>query len=164
MDYDAQLKLQAYLDGELPEAEAKDMAKCLARDQDATVLLAELKNTRQALAGGEMPRQLPESGEFFWSKIEREIERSELSQPAPAHESLLARWRRLLVPVSAAAVLGIIILVMVGPSNSSLAPESEVASEDSGSFVYRDESGTTLVWLSYPAENDIADETGGNRL
>jgi anti-sigma factor RsiW len=162
MDYDAQLKLEAYLDGELSEAEAKDVAKWVARDQEATLLLAELKNTRQALTGAEMPRQLPESREFFWSKIEREISRA-TPRPEPVRESLLARWRRLLVPLSAAAVLGIVILVTLGP-NSSLQAESEVATEDTGSFVYHDDSGTTLIWLSYPAENDVADEESATTL
>ena len=68
-----------------------------------------------------------------------------------------------LVSYGAAAVLGVVILIAVGPDSSSPA-ESEVASEDSGSFVYRDDAGTTLVWLSYPAENDIADEDGGTTL
>jgi anti-sigma factor RsiW len=52
MDYDAQLKLQACLDGELSEADAKEVAKWLAQDQDAVLLHSELKNTRQALAAG----------------------------------------------------------------------------------------------------------------
>jgi anti-sigma factor RsiW len=38
MDFETELKLQAYLDGELPEAEARDVAKLLAQDQQ-TVLL-----------------------------------------------------------------------------------------------------------------------------
>ena len=163
MEYDAELKLQAYLDGELSEAEAKAVAKWIAQDQDATLLLSELKNTRQALAGGELPRQLPESREFFWSKIEREIARAETAAPAPARDSFLARWRRLLVPASAIAAVAIVILLMAGPSGS-MPPESVVASEDSGGFVYRDDSGNTLVWLSYPAENDVADDDGGNTL
>jgi anti-sigma factor RsiW len=164
MDYEAQLKLQACLDGELSEAEAKDVTEWVSRDQDATLLFAELKNTRQALAGSEIPRKLPESREFFWSKIERGISRLEAPRPEPVRESLLSRWRRLLIPLSAAAALGIIILITVGPSNSSLTAESEVATEDTGSFVYRDDSGTTLIWLSYPAENDVADEDGGTTL
>ena len=53
MDYDAQLKLQALLDGELPEAEASEVANWLARDREAAALLEELRNTREALAGFE---------------------------------------------------------------------------------------------------------------
>src|SRR6267378_6728212 len=77
MDYDAQLKLQAYLDGELPEAEAREVANWLARDREAAALHTELRNTRQALVGFEVGVELPESREFFWSKIRREIHRLE---------------------------------------------------------------------------------------
>jgi anti-sigma factor RsiW len=165
MDYDAQLKLQAYLDGELSESEAKEVAKWLAQDQEAVLLHSELKNTRQALSAGEKPLPLPESREFFWSKIEREISKLEAPEPVRQRESLLARWRRLLVPISAAAVLGIVILTAIGPVESS-APESEAASEDNSSgFVYRDDSTrTTLVWLSYPEENDVADDEPASKL
>ena len=41
--------------------------------------------------------------------------------------------------------------------------EIETALADSGAFTYRDYSaGTTLVWLSYPADNEVAenDEMG----
>src|SRR6266480_3982861 len=97
MDYDAQLKLQAFLDGELPEGDAEKVAKWLAQDQEAVLLHAELKNTRQALAGAEKPLQLLESREFFWSKIEREISRLEAAEPVRQREPVFARWRRLLV-------------------------------------------------------------------
>ena len=51
MDYDAQLKLQAFLDGELPEAEASEVAKWLARDREAAALLEELRNTARRPGG-----------------------------------------------------------------------------------------------------------------
>jgi len=75
MDYNAQLKLQALLDGELPEAEASEVAKWLARDREAAALLEELRHTGAALKGAEMGVRLPESREFFWSKVQREIQR-----------------------------------------------------------------------------------------
>jgi len=166
MEYDAQIKLQAYLDGELSDAEAQGVAKWLAQDQEAVLLHSELKNTRQALAGGEKPMQLPESRAFFWSKMEREISRLERTEPAPQKESFIAAWRRFLVPVSAAAALAIVILVVLGPFGGSPMVGSEVTSEDdNGGFVYRDDTaGTTLVWLSYPAENEIADAEPANKL
>ena len=61
MKQELQLKLQAYLDGELPEGEAREVAGLLAQDAEARALLAELKNTRAALAGFEADIKLPES-------------------------------------------------------------------------------------------------------
>jgi anti-sigma factor RsiW len=158
MDWEAQLKLQAFLDGELPEKEARAMAEKLAREPDSAALLTELRQTRDALAGFEEDVRLPESREFFWSKIEREIERSERPAPAPPAAAWLARLRRLLVPVAAMSLLAITGFVAIRQSGSP-SGATETALADPGAFTYRDyNSGTTLVWLSYPAENELADD------
>ena len=98
MDWEAQLKLQAYLDGELPEAERRRLEATLAQGGQSSLLLAELRQTREVLAGFEKGIQMPESLEFFWSKIEREIRRQESPARVPAPVSWAARLRRLLVP------------------------------------------------------------------
>ena len=166
MDYNAQLKLQALLDGELPEAEASEVAKWLARDREAAALLEELRHTGAALKGAEMGVRLPESREFFWSKVQREIQRLESPAPKPAAPSYLAILRRLLVPASTAAVVliaGLVLLRSTIPPVFTTTNVFETAVADSGAFTYRDYSaGATLVWLSYPADNEIAepDEMG----
>ena len=162
MDYDSQLKLQALLDGELPAAEASELANWLTRDREAAALLEELRHTCQALAGFETDLQLPESREFFWSKVEREIQRRETPAPKPAPLPLFALLRRFLVPASAVALLIIAAVALnrpTGPSGLTPAAEFETALADSGAFTYRDYSaGTTLVWLSYPADNEVAED------
>ena len=159
MDYETQLKLQAYLDGELPEAEASKIAQRVARDHQAAALVAEMRDTRNALRGFEAGIQLPESRDFFWSKIAREIQRLETPAPKATPTSLLTLWRRFLVPASALAMVflaGVVLTRQAGPVGRSA--EIETALADSGAFTYRDYSaGTTLVWLSYPAENEVAD-------
>jgi anti-sigma factor RsiW len=161
MDYNAQLKLQALLDGELPEDEASEVAKWVAQDREAAALLEELRNTRGALAGFGAEVRLPESRQFFWSKVEREIQRLETPAPKPARESYLAMVRRFLVPASAVAavvIAGLMLNRSAGPSGLMVAAEIETALADSGAFTYRDYSaGTTLVWLSYPADTEVAD-------
>jgi len=157
MDHEKQLKLQSFLDEELSEAEAREVASWLAKDQEATLLLAELRNTRAAIAPFEAGIRLPEAREFYWSKIEREIER--LEKPAPAKEktSWLAAWRKILVPASAVAALVIAALITIGPP-ASPGQETESSYSDTGAFTYRDyDAHATLVWLSYPEENDLAD-------
>ena len=159
MDYEVQLKIQAYLDGELPEAEARELANLLARDKEAVALHNELRNTQQALSGAEVGIELPESRDFFWSKIKRDIERLEAAADAPVETapSLFAAWRRLLVPAGAIAALAIAVLI----ANHDVIPiigfqgRLEATRTDPGTFVYRDYSGgATLVWLSYPAEEE----------
>src|SRR5205085_9155590 len=129
---------------------AREVANWLAKDREAVALHGELRNTRQAMVGLEIGIELPESREFFWSKIEREIER--LEQPAPARpaSSLFAAWRRFLMPAAAVAALMIAAIVannelgiVGGPSVAKL----ESTRSDPGTFVYRDYSaGSTLVW------------------
>ncbi len=158
MDHDEQLKIQAYLDGELSETEAREVAIWLAQDQDAGVLLAELRNTRQGLAGYEQPVQLPESREFFWSKIEREILRQERPQPAAQPVPWWIAWRRVVMPVGGSAALVLAALIAGGLLGGSSRPEMETAATETGALTYRDDDGgTTLVWLSYPAENEFAE-------
>jgi anti-sigma factor RsiW len=160
MDYDLQLKVQALLDGELPEAEASEVNQRLARDPEAAALREELRQTRSALAGFEAGIQLPESREFFWSKVQRDIQRLETPAAKPASTSLSALLRRFLVPASAVAVLVLAGLMLTGHApGSRLAADIETALADSGAFTYRDYSaGTTLVWLSYPADTEVADD------
>ena len=158
MDYDAQLKLQAFLDGELPEAETNEVANWLARDKEATALLAELRNTRKAMVGFEIEVELPESREFFWSKIEREIQRLEPVAPAREPARFLTFLRSLVAPAAAVAVLVIAGFIALGPK-AGTSSGAETAFADSGAFTYHDyAAGATLVWLSYPAENEIADQ------
>jgi anti-sigma factor RsiW len=151
MNEEQQLKLQAFLDGELSEDEARTTAAWVARDAEATALLGELRNTRKALADFEPGVKLPESREFYWSKIEREIQRLEPA-PQPVRRPSLASWLgRLLVPAGAIAALIIVGLVAIRPPGAN--PSTDASLADAGAFTYRDQAaGLTVVWLSYPAE------------
>ena len=166
MDYELQLKVQAYLDGELPPAQAGEVDRLAANDPQVAALLDELRNTGSALRVFAAETPLPESREFFWSKIQRDIRRLEAVPAAPVDLPLLARLRRLLVPAAALAMLFIVGFVISRPGTPAGRPTAaalETALADSGAFTYRDYSGgTTLVWVSYPADNEVAenDEIG----
>jgi anti-sigma factor RsiW len=159
IEYKEQLKLQAYLDGELSEAERRTTAELLARDAEAAALLAELRETRGAVAAYGQELRLPASREFYWSKIQREIERLETRDAAAvpkAAVSWLGLLRRALVPAAAVAVVLIAGLLVTRPGST---PGTETSIADSGAFTYHDyDAGATLVWLSYPAERQIPDD------
>jgi len=165
MTTEQQLKLQAFLDGELPEGEARDVAALIARDPEAAKLHAELKNTRQALKGADAGMTLPESREFFWSKIKREIERAApVAEPEPEPVSVFVTLRRLFVPLSAVAALVIIGVIATKQFNSTAdaaATQGTVTElADAGAVTYHNyETGTTLVWLSYPADDSTQPKT-----
>ena len=154
------MKLQAYLDGELPDGEARPVAGLLAQDAEARALLAELKNTRAALAGFEADIKLPESREFYWSKIEREIERqSAMIEPERKFASPFAFFLRRLATVGAASVLAIVGMVAIRQVDFGGPGGLEVKAEfvDGGALTYRDQAqGLTLVWLPYPADSESA--------
>lgn len=147
---DPQLKLQALLDGELPESETAGVRDWLARDEAAQALFAELRSTKSALAGNEAERKLPESREFFWSKVQREIEREERATAAPAARvSWLAWLRGHLMPVTGAAFLACVAGIMLFQSGSaSQFGEMEVASDDMGAYTFRDQQAQlTTIWF-----------------
>jgi len=157
MDFDKQLKLQAYLDGELPEGERRAVESSLAQDAEAAALLAEFRHTNAALGTFESELKLPESREFFWSKIERELRRQEV---VPRRETQLSwlwwvGWRRFLVPVGAVAALALL-LVSLRTNHPGGGTGSGIVATfaDDKAFTYRDQTqGTTLVWLSYAADD-----------
>lgn len=169
MTDEQQLKLQAFLDGELPEKDAREVAAWLARDADATALLGELRNTRHALADFEPAVKVPESREFYWSKIQREIQRLEPeTAPAPVRSfSLMTLLRRVIMPVGGLAVLAIAGVLAYNELSPGAPPVHVKAAmlADVGAFTYRDQAqGMTLIWLSYPAQKKIAENDSADTL
>lgn len=172
MSEEQEMKLQAFLDGELPEGEAREVAALVARDADAMALLTELRNTRQALANFESALKLPESREFYWSKIQREIERLEPVAAPVQSVSLFARLRRFLIPMGTVAALAIAGLFAYreffptsAPASASHSVQLKAMLADAGAFTYRNQSeGVTVVWLSYPAEKTVAENGAGDTL
>jgi len=166
-----QLKVQAYLDGELGERDRRAVESALARDPEAAALLAELRHTRSALAGFESGLRLPESREFFWSKVARAIERPALQPNRALRERLLALWgmalaRSRLVPAVATAAVALTVAAgLYVRSSRGHAPAVEAAFVDPGAFTYRDYArGMTLVWLAYPAEEGFTRSEPDDRL
>ena len=159
MKQDLQLRLQAYLDGELPSDEVKTVADLIADDAEARELLTELTNTRAAVTAHEAEIKVPATREFYWSGIRREIERQEgPSRPRSQDISIFAALRRMLVPASGlVAVMLAVALVGHQFRSSAVAGEgTETTFTDAGAFTYHDyASGTTLVWVDYPAENEF---------
>lgn len=153
MTRETQLKLQAWLDGELPAADAREVLRLVERDPDAAALVRELKLTRQWLAAGEALRPVPESREFYWTRIARSLTARESATPAfrlPAFD--WRRWPAWLAPAAAALVLlGVWLLPRLAllQSAAALAPEIETPDVDQGTFTFRsDTEQMTVVWVN----------------
>lgn len=150
MNHDVQLKLQAYLDGELADRERLEVEALLAREPEAQGLLSELTFTQAALTGNEPARELPETREFFWSKIERQILREQAGAREPASAPSPWLWlRRILAPASGLALVLMITLMVADQRPAPYASfEVEMATEQMGAFTFRDHSERmTVVWL-----------------
>lgn len=155
MNVDIGIRLQSYLDGELSGREAQAVASLIEIDAEARALFAELQQTRSVLRANEPEFRLPESREFFWSKIEREIERLEPAPVASRGIAWLGFLRRHIAAVTGASIAACLMVFMALQLNwvsPALFEEIENPLEDTGSFSFRSESQKmTLVWISDPA-------------
>jgi len=163
MNQETQIKLQAYLDGELSASERQEIESLLQRDAGARDLLAELSFTAAALSKYEPALKLPESREFYWSKIQREIGRQPHAEVRSGFS--LAKWlRRVLVPVGAAAAVVVAVLLSI-PQTNVVAGDYSTISNEAATFTYHNyATGTTLVWLDYSAQNDFSDAESDDTL
>jgi anti-sigma factor RsiW len=154
MNVDLGIKLQAYLDGELAGSDARAVASLIETDAAARDLFAELQQTRSLLRANEPEFHLPESREFFWSKIEREISRPEAAVPSEAF-SWFAFLRRHLGAATGACValaLALFVAFQMNWVSPDIFEEIENPLEETGSFSFRSESQQmTLVWISNPS-------------
>lgn len=159
IDQNTALKLQAYLDGELPSGDARQAVDLLDRDPQAKALFEELKATKSLLAGNEPAVTVPETREFYWSKIAREIGRQE-SGPAREAAGVRAWWLRLVAPAGAVALLALVVSIAL-KSTSVLTPswvalsephEIDTPLEETSSITFRSEAaGMTVVWVNSQA-------------
>lgn len=165
MNLEQQLKLQAWVDGELPEGGAREVAAFVQKQSEAQALLGELRMTRGFLAGNELEAKLPESGDFYWSKIQRAIEREEKAAAEVPGVSWTFAWRRLMAPLSGVALIAFLSILSLNvfqrqsvDDGASYLVEVENLSEDIGSISYRSQSENMFVVYLYKkdqeAEND----------
>jgi hypothetical protein len=156
MNLERQLKVQAWVDGELSEGEARQVAAIVQEQSDARALAGELRVTKAFLAGNELEAKLPESGDFYWSKIRREIEREEKAAARPTGASWTFAWRRLMVPVSGVALIAFLSILSLNVFQRQAADdganylvEVENLSEHIGSISYRSQSENMFVVYLY---------------
>jgi len=151
MNKEMTLEIQAYLDNELAsEADVKRVANLVSQEAEASRLYKELKDTRQILAGNELPAKLPESGEFYWSRIQRAIEREETPRTSVRSTPW---WLRLLVPIAGVACVGLLlvgtgVMTLGGKGRSAYLHEIETSIDDASAISFHSQSqGMTVVWV-----------------
>lgn len=148
-------RLQAWLDGELSQDEARDIEQLIASDAEAKALASELRATRAALSSNESVCSLPVSGDFYWHGIQQAIQKSAMtSVEVPARTPWVSLLYKLLVPAGAALALGMILVPLLnhpsplGQAANFASFNVESTIPDSSVVAFHSESeGVTVVWM-----------------
>lgn len=157
MNRDQELQLQAYMDGELSRAQAQRIENGLLASNEGRQLLEELRWIDRMLASNEPGTTVPETREFYWSRIEHGIA---LAEAAAARRSSVSAsaWlspSRWLAPVSGFAIVCVLALAATqffdfsptGLASGQLARvESPSKSMESYSFESKSEN-VFVIWL-----------------
>lgn len=159
MTLEQQLKIQAYIDGELSRREAKKVEALIASDPEARRLFEELKFASTAIRENEPEIKMPLSRELFWNRIAQQINQSE-PDPIPLLDYIkqiirVAFGRKYWVPVTATiiAVIGIFLLKDVIKPIEDYLVVVETPSDDVGSYSFRAQSEKMFVVWIYNKEN-----------
>ncbi len=160
MKQDLQLKVQAWLDGELPDHEARRIAEWVSRDAEAAALAAELGGIRQAMFRNEEAVALDDSRPFYWSRIQRQIQ---LEAGFRRADGLpwSARWRKFTAAMAGLTALTCVLVMAVQHAGSPTFDEICVTGEGMEAVTFHDQSAQlTVVWLQdnrpAPAEDQPA--------
>ena len=153
---ETELKVQALVDGELTGREAEKLRARLESDAGLRTLHARLTAMRGLMTGAELPRTLPESGDFHWSQISEAIRHEEretkrLARPASGANRLL-RW---VVPLAGVACL-VLLLTLQQTTKPDLGislgsdHELELSIDDLDVMTFNTGDDTmSVVWLDY---------------
>jgi len=144
-----ELKLQALLDGELETREVRELEALLAKDTQQAALLQELKWTKAAVAGNDVALSLPETRDFYWSKIAREIETAEKNAAVPAERPW---WIQYFYPATGLAAMVALMFVISGGRDTDGA-NTESVPEDVNAVSFRSDAQEISVVY-------VADEQG----
>jgi hypothetical protein len=106
-----------------------------------------MQSIKSAFAMNEQTAAVPETREFYWSKIERQIQREAAVRRAPG-PLWAGRFRRWLAPLAGVAALGAVLVVAL----NQFTPQQEAFNQVSGTLegfqprTFRDgQSGISLV-------------------
>ncbi len=151
-----QLKVQALVDGELTGREAEELRDRLETDAGLKEFYERLTAVRELMADAELPRTLPESGDFHWSQISKAIECEERQAKQMARPASGANWLlRWVFPLAGIACL-MLLLTLQQTRNPNLSislgsdHELELSIDDLDVMTFNTgDDNMSVVWLDY---------------
>ena len=151
-----ELKVQALVDGELTGREAEELRARMETDAGLRALHARLTAVRGLMAGAELPRTLPESGDFHWSQISQAIGHGEREARRLAKPATRANWLlRWVMPLAGVACLVLVLSlqqtkmpdlnILLGGDH-----ELELTADEIDVMTFNTGDDTmSIVWLDY---------------
>ena len=156
MDTQRAIRIQSYLDNALPSEQRREVEAWLSRDPEARTLHERLSQLKGLVAANEPEPKLPETREFYWAQLKRQIAAAE--PPRAEHQptwSILRRFKFSLLPIAVAIVIVAGILWAPRPT-SNRADSAEVRQElanvlddDNTISFYSPEAKMTVVWVDF---------------
>ena len=150
------LKLQAYLDHELAPEEAAQVRDWLSMDPEAQAVFQGLRETKTLLAGNELLTKVPETREFYWSKIQREIARLDVDSERGSPSVWAKWWMRYALPFAGVALMTLVLLTITKTTSGPLAGyfhEIETPLEEASAITFHSQTaGMTVVWIDSGAK------------
>ena len=151
-----QLKVQALVDGELTGHEAEELRGRLETDAGLKEFYERLTSVRELMAGAELQRTLPESGDFHWSQISKAIEFDERQANHMARPASGANWLlRWVFPIAGIACL-MLLLTLKQTEDPNLGislgsnHELELSIDDLDVMTFNTgDDDMSVVWLDY---------------
>ena len=148
-----ELKIQALVDGELTEFEAGKLRDRIKNDIRLQILHERLTQMKDLISTHEMPRVLPESSDFYWSKISQKIEVGGSAAQSSA-QSLGMKWvfRRLAPLLGIASVA--LLITLQGPNLPDLGivlnHNHELLSDEIDVMTFNSaDDSMSVVWIDY---------------
>ena len=153
---ETQLKIQALVDGELTGREAEELRARMETDAGLRELHERLTAVRGLMAGAELSRTLPESGDFHWSQISQAIGHGEREARRLAKPATRANWLlRWVMPLAGVACLVLVLSlqqtkmpdlnILLGGDH-----ELELTADEIDVMTFNTGDDTmSIVWLDY---------------
>ncbi|MCP5522833.1 MAG: hypothetical protein H7A46_14940 [Verrucomicrobiales bacterium] len=154
MNTDTCLKIQSWIDGELPAGEVAEIERLVQADPGAAALARSLRVLKAEMTGNELERPVPVGREQYWGGIATALGREGGSTRSVASTARRRPWwLTVLAPLGAAAVAGAALMLAIRPEAvPPRAPQAyaEIVDplDDVSSFTFRSESERmTVVWV-----------------
>ncbi len=124
MNYEKKIKVQAWVDGQMPAHEAARVADWVETDSEARELAEELRSVKVLLQIGEKPVKVEDSREFYWAQIARRIDSKDATDPKAdvVGSTTWIEWcQQWLIPVGGLAAI-VVMIATVGTQPGMVHP------------------------------------------